>query len=255
MLPLWPEPERLMLGDESLTLHHRGKLHSQPLPFERPEQIDFDALAAALPTPMQKLAGRKLTIILANSWVRYLIVPWQEHVYAHKDWLALAQNRMRERYGPKSAAWDVQISMQGYRHPVVAVAIDKQLSEGLDRLAGQQRWQVQGIEPAFAVLVNQYPRHWRGESWCLMAEHNRLLLAESKAGVWQRFSSMVSSPGMMEQHALMLVQQARQFNPETRKRRLFLARSTTFPSEDFIKDIDIRLLPADWLASDNEGDL
>lgn len=250
MLPLWTEPERLVLGENSLTLHRRGKLHSQPLPFERQEHIDFDALAASLPLQMQKLAGRKLTIILANCWARYLIVPWQEHIYSHRDWEALAQNKMRERYGAKAADWRIQISLQGFGQPALAVAVDTQLAEGLDRLADQYRWQVQAIEPAFAAVVNHNPRHWRGDSWLLMVEHNRLLLAESKSGVWQRFSTMLSSPDMLEQHAVMLVQQARQFNPESQKQRLFLSRSGKLPDQDFIKDIDIRLLPTDWLSSE-----
>lgn len=247
MLPLWSDAERLILGDKTLIWLRRGKKHSLTLPFERPGHIDFAALAALLPEPMQKLAGRKIKIILSNSWVRYLVVPWQQHVYAQKDWLALAQNLMRERYGARSADWDVQISMQGYRQPVLAAAIDRQLAEGLDRLAEQHRWQLQGIEPAFAALVNRYPRHWRGDSWLMIVEQNRLLLAESKAGVWQRFSTMLSSPDMLDQHALMLVQQARQFNPDSRKRRLFLSRSGAVPDQNFIDDIDVRLLPHDEL--------
>lgn len=253
MLPLWLEPERLILGDKAMTLNRRGQQHSISLPFESPERIDFDALAASLPVPMQKLAGRKINIILSNCWVRYLVLPWHQHVYAYKDWLALAQNRMREQYGARAAGWDIQISTQGYAKPVLAVATDRQIAEGLDRLADQHRWHLQQIEPAFATLVNRYPRHWHGDSWLLMADNNHLLLAESKAGIWQRFSLMLSSTQMMQQHALMLVQQARQFNPETRKHRLFLWRSGVCPKEDFIEDMDVRLLAADWLKTENEA--
>ncbi len=249
MLPLWPETGQLLLGEKTLTMSRRGKVHSVLLPMERPEHIDFTALQAALPVEMQKLGGHKLRIILANYWVRYLVVPWQPHVYAHRDWLALAQNRLRERYGARAADWDVQISMQGYRQPILAVAIDKALAEGLDRLAELNRWQIEAIEPAFAALVNRYPRHWRGDSWLMMADHNRVLLAESSGGIWQRFSLMLSTPDMLTQHAMTLVQQARQFNPDNRKRRLYLYRGNTMPKQDFIEDMDIRLLAADWLKS------
>lgn len=250
MLPLWPDAERLILGENMVTWYRRGKQHSISLPFNGPEQIDFDAFAAALPNSFQKLHGRKLKVILSNHWVRYLVVPWQEHVFAQKDWLALAQNRFREQFGAKAAGWDVEISLQGYGRPVLAVATNRQMSEGLDYLADLYRWQLQATEPAFASLVNNFPRHWRGDKWLLMADNNHLLLAESKAGIWERFSSMMSSAEMMEENAMMLVQQARQFNPEIRKRSLYLFRNADLPSDNFIHDMDIRLLTADWLKQE-----
>lgn len=247
MLPRWSEPERLLLSEQNLVLHRRGKSYAVELPLERPGHIEFDSLLATLPPAMTKLSGHRLNLVVANSWVRYLILPWQEHVYAHKDWLALATNRMRERYGAKAADWDVKVSMQGYRQPVVAAAIDRPLAEGLDRLADIRHWHLQLIQPAFVALVNRYPRHWRGDSWLMMADKDRVLLAESQAGVWQRINYLVTSPEMLTQHALMLIQQARQFNPDSRKRRLYLYSGATSLKQDFVDDMEIRPLSADWL--------
>ncbi len=249
MLPLWPESERLILGEQSLSLRRRGKHISASLSFVGPEQIDFDLLSASLPEAMHKLRDRKIRIVLANNWVRYLTLSWIPHLYGHKDWLTVAQNQMRERYGAKADNWQVKVHFQGYGQSVIAAAIDRQLAEGLDRLAEQHRWQVDTIEPAFASLVNQYPRYWRGDSWLLMAEHHRLLLAESKSGIWQRFSLMLSSPQTITQHAQTLIQQARQFSQEQHSPRLYLYRSDSAPAQDFIEDMKVRILAADWLST------
>lgn len=250
MLPLWPEPKRLLLDEKQLCFLQRGKTQKVSLPVEQADHIDFDAMQAALPPELGKLSGQKLTVSLSNAWVRYLTVPWQPNVYAHRDWVALAENRFRERYGAKSADWVVRVGLQGYKQPVLAAAVDRTVAEGLDRLADSHRWQLTLVEPVFNTLINLHPRYWKGDSWLLMGEANHIILAESRSGVWQRFSSMLTTPDMIEQHALMLIQQARQFSPDVKKRRLYLYCEGHELAQDFIGDMDVRLIPAIWPAGD-----
>ncbi len=253
MLPLWPESERLILGDKHLTLHSRGKTHSVALPVERSGQVDFQALMTSLPTAFNKLAGHKLTISLSNSRVRYFVIPWRPHLYAHKDWLALAHNHFHEQFGGKAADWDIQISLQGYQQSVLAIATERQLVEGLDKLAEANKWQLLSTEPAFVTLVNRFPRYWRGNSWLMMAEPERILLAESHNGVWLRISYMQTSPELVESHALMLLEQARQLTSHSHKLRLFLHRHGAVPKQTFTDALDVRVLSAEWLSERDAG--
>lgn len=249
MLPLWSEPERLILGDNTLSLYRRGKTLDASLPFDSSGQIDFQALMATLPPGFTKLGGHKFTISMSNQWLRFLVLDWQPHIYAHKDWQSIAVNQFRERYGSRASNWNVHVTLQGYQQPVLAVAVDSQLVEGLDHLAEQNKWQLQSTEPAFASLVNRYPRHWRGNSWLLMAEQKHILLAESYNGVWQRINAMHTSPELIENHARMLVQQARQFSSNSEKLRVFLQQPQALLQPSFIEDVEVRPITADWLSA------
>ncbi len=253
MLPRWTDSERLVLGQHSLALHRRNKTHAVNLTLTDSNHIDFDKLAVSLPAQLRKLGGHRINLVLSNYWIRYLILPWRDHVYARKDWLALARNSMQAQFGVNAAEWDVDVHLQGYGKPVVSVATDQALVTGLDRLADQLGWQIQRIEPAFSALVNRHPKQWRGDSWLMMADDNRLLLVESKAGIWHRSSSMLSSPEMLNHHAMMLLNQARQFNPETKKRRLYLCRTGVLPEQNLVEGLETKLLPADWLSNEVEA--
>lgn len=252
MLRLWAEPARLILGREALSLRRGRKSWSAPVSLERSGAVDFEALSAVMPEPMKKMSGKPIRLVLASSWLRYLILPWQANVYAHKDWLALAYNRLRGLYGHHALSWDVQICFQGYRHPVIVVASDTSLTKGLEQLADSYRWQISAAEPTFSAVVNRYRRHWKGEAWLLLVEEQHILLAESQDGVWQRFSRLLSSPDRLSRDITLLLQQARQLNPENAKRLIYLSYDGDI-SDQALKEWGVKRIPADWLPADSVG--
>jgi hypothetical protein len=253
VFPLWSENERVILAERSMTLMSQKNPAKITLPFTSSHSINFDELNSSLPAEMKALSGKKVTVTVGSAWVRYLILPWQPNIYSKKDWAALAQNHFRERYGLKARDWDIQVSMQGYMQPVIAAALDRDLVIGLDKLAESNGWQLQVIEPSFATLVNRHRRKWKDNDWLLIVENDRLLLAESNKGVWQRFRVMLSTAETLGKSALMLVQQARQFNSEPGKKQLFLFTSNSHLTQDFIEDMEVQLISENWLDALEEG--
>lgn len=248
MSRLWAEPDRLILGSDALSLRRGRKSWSVPILLQRTGAIDFEALTTAMPVQLKKLSGKPIKMVLGSNWLRYLLLPWQANVYARKDWLALATNRLREQYGHHALSWDVQLCFQGYQQPVIVVAADKSLTEGMDQLADSYRWQMSAIEPTFAAVVNRYRRHWRGEAWLLLVEQQHVLLAESQGGVWHRFSRLLSSVDRLNRDIALLLQQSKQLSADNPKRQIFLCcdREITDPS---LQEMGVKIIPADWLPT------
>lgn len=249
---LWAEPDRLILGSDTLSFRRGRKSWSVPLTLQRGGTVDFEALTTAMPAPMKKLSGKPVRLVLGSHWLRYLLLPWQANVYARKDWLALAYNRLREQYGHHALSWDVQIAFQGYQQPLIVVATDKPLTEGFDGLADNFRWQISSAEPSFAAIANRYRRHWHGESWLVLVEQHHVLLAESEGGVWQRFSRLMSTPERLSHDIRSLLQQAKQLGKETAKRQVYLCCEGDLPQQ-LIDEMEIKRLPTDWLAVEADG--
>lgn len=251
MSRLWAEPDRLILGSAALSLRRGRKSWTAPLSFQRNGSLDFEGLNTAMPLPMKKLSGKPIRLVLGSNWLRYLLLPWQANLYASKDWLALATNRLRELYGHHALSWDVQICFQGYQQPVIVVAADKSLTEGLDQLADNYRWQITATEPTFAAIVNRYRRHWRGEAWLLLVEQQHVLLAESQGGVWHRFSRLLSSADRVNRDIVLLLQQAKLLGADNPKRQIYLCCDGEI-IDPALKAMGIKAIPADWLPSDSD---
>ena len=246
MLPRWRKKQTLVLSPDALLLNDGRQACSALLSREEDSQhIDFDILSAALPAEMQKLAGKPVDIILANSWVRYLIIPWQPHLFSRADWQAVAERKFREVYGNSSSHWNIVLSMQGYGKPLVAAAVDREVCEGLERLALQQHWQLDHITPAFSALTQRYARHWHGHAWLLMLEHNRLLLAQSDSGVWKQFKLALPPQSDIAETAATLVRQARQSQIGNAKLKLYIYQSSNVIGTDFGDGIEARILNPD----------
>lgn len=251
MSRLWAEPDRLILGSAALSLRRGRKNWSAPVTLQRNGVVDFEALTTAMPVQMKKLSGKPIKMVLGSHWLRYLLLPWQANVYARKDWLALAYNRLRELYGHHALSWDVQICFQGYQQPVIVIAADKSLTEGMDQLADSYRWQISATEPTFAAIVNRYRRHWRGEAWLLLVEQQHVLLAESQGGVWHRFSRLLSSADRVNRDIALLLQQAKQFGAENPKRQIYLCCDSEI-TDPALKAMGLKAIPPDWLPTSSE---
>lgn|GEM_PF-4215121 len=248
---LWAEPDRLILGSDALSLRRGRKHWSAPVLLQRNGSVDFEALNTALPTQIKKLSAKPIRLVLGSSWLRYVLLPWQANVYARKDWLALAYNRLRELYGHHALSWEVQLCFQGYQQPVIVVAADKSLIDGLDQLAENYHWHISATEPSFAAIANRYRRHWRGEAWLLLVEQQHVVLAESSGGVWHRFSRLLAKEERLNRDVARLVKQAEQLAGENTKRQIYLCCESEITDPE-LKAMGLKPLPADWLpdASD-----
>jgi hypothetical protein len=243
VLPQWPKKVTIVVGSDSLWLYHQGQSRQLALQTSSSRQsIDFNVLNEQLEPYMTSLSGKAINIVLANAWVRYTILPWQPYLYAKRDWQAVAERYLRSVYGKAASMWNISVSMQGYGQPLIVCAVDSIISEGFDDLARRNGLQLNSLEPAFANVVNHYQHCFRSDSWLLMAEENRLVLAQSYQGIWQHFSVSVPPPGQANQQSLTLVRQARQLSSEADQVKLYLCGHSSLIASDFGDDIDVQML-------------
>jgi hypothetical protein len=244
VLRRWHKINTLVLSSDNLWLYqHSGEVTDIPVNvFTGRPSLFSAAVTEQLTTYSKLISDKPLHIVLSNALVRYAVLPWQSNLYSQRDWLAVAENHMRQVYGNAAAAWQVQISMQGFGQPLVIMAADRALLEGLETLSRQQRWRLQKIEPAFATVANYYRRRFRNNAWLLLAEEQRLLLAQATNGVWQRFSVAIPPPGEARQHAVRLVMQARQLVGSDKGVKLYLHGCADLLLDEFTEDFDVHIL-------------
>lgn len=188
MSPLWSRRhDVLVLSHDGigLCMAGSGRLHQ---------------LAEASAQPLAELAQeapalglRRVRILLSNHWLRYAVLSWQVGIYSNADWCALAMHQFRQQYGATAEGWDLRVSLQGYGQPAVACALDAGLIAQLTAIARSAGWTLLSIEPALMAVFNRHrARLAQSHHWLLMAEPQRLVLAQLGAGSWQHF--YVDSP-------------------------------------------------------------
>lgn len=183
MSPLWSRRhDVIVLSHDSIGLCLGGSGRLRQLAEASAEPL------AELERQAPALGLRRVRILLSNHWLRYSVLPWQAGVYSAADWRALAMHQFRQQYGAAAEGWDLRVSLQGYGQPAVACALDAGLIAQLTTIARSTGWTLLGIEPALMAVFNRHrARLAQADHWLLMAEPQRLVLAQLGAGVWQHF--------------------------------------------------------------------
>ncbi len=234
----------MVVSPETIWLHHDGQVQEIVLPtVSSHHSIDFNALIEKLEPYQTTLSGRIVDVILANSLVRYATLPWQPHLYKQQDWLAVAKRYLRDVFGHNAELWRVSISLQGYGNPIIVAAVDAMVCDGLENLAAQYHWKLNNLEPAFACVVNYYQRSFNRQSWLLMVEQHRFVLAQSYDGIWQHFTVAIPQLEQGPAQCILLVKQAQQLRRDDEKVTLYLYGHQNLMSTDFGDEIDVHILP------------
>ena len=221
---------------------------SLPLAFDN-NNLDFAELKSSLLKQIKTRSGSKVTINLNSGWIRFLILPWQAHLFAEQDWLALAKNQFKTVYGNHSAAWEIKLAFQGYGNPVIATAVDQYLCHGFDQIAEELGWKLVVMQPSFIDLSNQFCKKERGNCWLLMIEQDLIVLFEAKKGIWQKVSMASIPVGQTDKTILRLVQQAMVRNAEsTDTTKIYVFDSAGTEHRDLLSDfgMESKTLRPDW---------
>lgn len=149
------------------------------------------------------LKHQHVQVLLSNTLVRYLVLPWQNEVCARKDWLAIAQYEFRKQFGSAVDGWKVSVSFSGYGQTILAAAMDKSLYEQLEESAKTLNFTVTSIQPLLMTALNLTPQ--QHSVWTLVAEPQRIVLCRTYGKEWQQI--VVDSPpaGFESQHAEQLI--------------------------------------------------
>ena len=146
---------------------------------------------------------QRIQVIVANDFVRYLVIPWQAEGLTEAEREQLARALLLERYGEPESQWQVALEPQRFGMPALAAAIEADMIAALRVVVEQQGYRVSAIVPA---LIDELNRHRRQlgkvrSGWLIDASEERLASLAFVRGAWtqvgneryKRFSSAFES--------------------------------------------------------------
>ena len=89
---------------------------------------NWDAPLAALPAVLADKKG-EASVVLADQFVRYTLLPWNEALKTSEQWTALATHRFTTLHGPRAAEWQINVTETAPMGPRLACAVDRALIE------------------------------------------------------------------------------------------------------------------------------
>ncbi len=122
-----------------------------------------------------------VNVVLSNTFVRYLVLPWQDNVVKESDWQAIAKHAFRQQFDAAANDWRVAVSFGGYGQTILAAAIDESLYAQLAASAQQLDFKLGTISPLLTVLDKPVDK-----DWAMLAEPQRITLCQLRDGQWQQ---------------------------------------------------------------------
>jgi len=178
----WPERHTLLLHP------HRARLGSGD---ERavPAAADGtppwqEAVATALALATEKLPRRsRVTIVVADHFVRYALLPWSEHLLGRRLREESARALLRASHGEAAAALTIALDRPRFAMNGIAAGIDGALLAALRSGCADVGLRLVAVRPqALHVLAAARGRIAGGDGWFCRAERDRLVLAGFSAG-------------------------------------------------------------------------
>jgi len=160
-------------------------------------------LAEILNAHQSLLKHQQVRVLLSNTLIRYLVLPWQNEVFARNDWQSIVQHEFRKQYGVAADAWKVSVSFSNYGQSIIAAAMDESLFVQLEASARALNFNITSVQPLLMPLLNTSAEPPR--DWVLVAEPERILLCRMHNTEWQQI--LIDSPptGLEYQHAEQLI--------------------------------------------------
>jgi hypothetical protein len=146
---------------------------------------DWRAALDALPAILKAHTSREASVVLADQFVRYALLPWSDAVKSPEQWLALARHRFSALHGAAAAAWDVKVTETAPLGARLACAVDRELIEGLASAFVGAGVHLVSVQPFLVAAFNRIRQSvGNGSCWIVVEEPGRLTLALIQRGAW-----------------------------------------------------------------------
>ena len=146
---------------------------------------DWRAALDALPEILKAHKSREASVVLADQFVRYALLPWSDAVKTSEQWLSLARHRFSALHGAAAAAWDVKVAETAPLGPRLACAVDRELVEGLASAFAGTGVNLVAVQPFLVAAFNRIRQTiGNGSCWIVVEEPGRLTLALIQRGAW-----------------------------------------------------------------------
>lgn len=207
MLLPWSKQSTLAISHHGIAFKHADGqsqlLTDSEFTWANVAPLNTAQLAEILNAHQSLLKHQQVRVLLSNTLIRYLVLPWQNEVFARNDWQSIVQHEFRKQYGVAADAWKVSVSFSNYGQSIIAAAMDESLFVQLEASARALNFNITSVQPLLMPLLNTSAEPPR--DWVLVAEPERILLCRMHNTEWQQI--LIDSPptGLEYQHAEQLI--------------------------------------------------
>ena len=129
--------------------------------------------------------GGEASIVLADQFVRYVLLPWNETLKTPEQWLALARHRFAGLHGARAAEWEVKVTETAPQGPRLACAVDCSLIQKLASVFTANDIKLVSVQPFLVAAYNRiHSTVGKGSCWVVVEERGRLTLVLIQRGAW-----------------------------------------------------------------------
>jgi len=149
------------------------------------DAAEWRAVIEALPAVLKEWKQCEISLVIADQFVRYVLLPWNEALKTGEQWMALARHRLTAIHGAAAAAWEVKLTETAPLGPRLACAVDRELIEALADKCAAAQVRLTSVQPFLVAGFNRIrARIGNGSCWLVVEEPGRLTLAFIQRGVW-----------------------------------------------------------------------
>jgi hypothetical protein len=146
---------------------------------------DWRNAVNALPEMLKAHKGAEASIVLADQFARYALLPHNDAVKTSDQWLSLARHRFSALHGAIAAEWEVKVSQTAPLGARLACAIDRELFQSLISCFVNAGVKLIAIQPFLVAAFNKIRQQvGNGSCWIVVEEPGRLTLALLQRGAW-----------------------------------------------------------------------
>ncbi len=150
-----------------------------------PDAEEWRGAVDALPEVLSGLKGQEISLVVADSFVRYALLPWNAAVKNGEQWAAVARHRFATLHGANAAGWDVKITETAPQGARLACAVDRGLIEALATAFVSSHVHLVSVQPFLVAAFNRIrTKVGTGSCWLVVEEPGRLTLAFIQRGLW-----------------------------------------------------------------------
>ena len=144
----------------------------------------WTAAVDALEPVMKGMKG-EAAVVLADQFVRYTLLPWNETLKSAEQWNALASHRFTTLHGPKAGEWQINVAETAPMGPRLACAVDRSLIQRLADMFVKVNVRLASVQPFLVAAFNRIRRTvGNGSCWIVVEEPGRLTLSLIQKGMW-----------------------------------------------------------------------
>jgi hypothetical protein len=146
---------------------------------------EWRAAVDALPEVLKPFRSHEVSLVIADQFVRYVLLPWNAALKSDEQWMAFARHRLAAIHGAAAAGWEVKLTETAPMGPRLACAVDGELIAELAAKFTAAGARLVSVQPFLVAAFNRIRMQvGNGSCWLVVEEPGRLTLAFIQRGVW-----------------------------------------------------------------------